>query len=57
MIDFAVDDVVAALDQERAGGAEIVGAVEDYDDGRFGWSVDPDGNKVELWQPKGGAQA
>jgi hypothetical protein len=27
-----------------------VGDVEAYDYGRFGWFVDPDGNKVELWQ-------
>lgn len=51
MINPVVDDVAAALDQVRAGGAEVVGKIEDYDYGRFGWFVDPDGNKVELWQP------
>jgi hypothetical protein len=30
-----------------------VGEVETYDFGRFGWFVDPEGNKVELWQPAG----
>jgi predicted enzyme related to lactoylglutathione lyase len=51
MINLIVDDLDGALAQVRAGGAEIVGAVERYDYGRFGWFVDPDGNKVELWQP------
>ncbi len=57
MINLIVDDVDAALAQVREGGAEITGAVEQYDYGRFGWFVDPDGNKVELWQlPKAGAE-
>jgi predicted enzyme related to lactoylglutathione lyase len=44
------DDLDGALAQVREGGAQVVGA-ESYDYGRFGWFVDPDGNKVELWQP------
>jgi predicted enzyme related to lactoylglutathione lyase len=39
----------------REGGAEIVGDVESYEYGSFGWFLDPDGNKVELWQPPAGA--
>jgi predicted enzyme related to lactoylglutathione lyase len=57
MINLIVDDVDAALAQVREGGAQIAGAVEQYDYGRFGWFVDPDGNKVELWQlPEAGAE-
>ncbi len=41
----------AALQQVADGGGEIVGEVEKYDFGKFGWFIDPDGNKVELWQP------
>jgi predicted enzyme related to lactoylglutathione lyase len=52
MINLIVDDLDGALAQVRAGGGEIVGAIEDYDYGRFGWFLDPDGNKVELWQPR-----
>jgi predicted enzyme related to lactoylglutathione lyase len=50
MFNLIVDDVDGALAQVREGGAEIVGAIEQHDYGRFGWFVDPDGNKVELWQ-------
>jgi predicted enzyme related to lactoylglutathione lyase len=52
MINLVVDDLDAALEQVRRGGAQIVGAVESYDNGRFGWFIDPDGNKVELWEPR-----
>lgn len=51
MINLVVDDVDAALAQVKAAGGEPVGGIEDYDYGRFGWFLDPDGNKVELWQP------
>jgi predicted enzyme related to lactoylglutathione lyase len=51
MLNFVVDDVDAALRQIAAGGAKVIGNVEQYDYGRFGWFVDPDGNKIELWQP------
>jgi predicted enzyme related to lactoylglutathione lyase len=50
MINFLVDDVEAALDQVVAAGGKAVGKVRDYPYGRFGWFLDPDGNKVELWQ-------
>ncbi|HZT78022.1 MAG TPA: VOC family protein [Vicinamibacterales bacterium] len=52
MINLVVDDLDAALAQVKDGGAEIVGAVQEADYGRFGWFIDPDGNKIELWQPK-----
>jgi len=51
MFNLVVDDLEGALHQVQAGGAELVGDVEQYDYGRFGWFIDPDGNKVELWEP------
>jgi predicted enzyme related to lactoylglutathione lyase len=48
-----VDDLDGALAQVARGGAEIVGNVEEFEYGRFGWFLDPDGNKVELWEPAG----
>jgi predicted enzyme related to lactoylglutathione lyase len=37
--------------QLRAGGVEIVGAPESHENGKFAWIMDPEGNKVELWEP------
>jgi predicted enzyme related to lactoylglutathione lyase len=51
MVNFVVDDVDGALEQVVAAGGKAVGSVRDYPYGRFGWFLDPDGNKVELWQP------
>jgi len=52
MFNLVVDDLEGALRQVEKGGAELVGDVESYDFGSFGWFIDPDGNKVELWQPR-----
>jgi predicted enzyme related to lactoylglutathione lyase len=51
MINLVVDDLEQALEQVRQGGGQIVGDAQHYDYGSFGWFLDPDGNKVELWQP------
>jgi predicted enzyme related to lactoylglutathione lyase len=50
MINLVVDDLDAALANVLAGGAEVLPDREEHDYGRFGWFVDPDGNRVELWQ-------
>lgn len=52
MFNLIVDDLDGALTQVRAGGAEIVGDIETCENGRFGWFMDPEGNKVELWEPR-----
>jgi predicted enzyme related to lactoylglutathione lyase len=51
MFNLIVDDVEEAIKQVKEGGAEIVGEVQKFDYGSFGWFMDPDGNKVELWEP------
>jgi len=51
MINLVVEDLDAALENVAAGGAEVLEEREDHDFGRFGWFVDPDGNRVELWEP------
>lgn len=53
MMNLIIDDLEGALSQVAEGGAEIVGEIEEYDYGRFGWFIDPAGTKVELWQPPG----
>ena len=51
MINYRVDDLDALLAQLRADGVEIVGEPQSDFNGKFAWIMDPDGNKVELWQP------
>lgn len=54
MINYRVDDLDAMLQQLRGAGVEVIDKVEDSDYGRFGWAVDIDGNRFELWQPPAG---
>ena len=51
MFNLVVDDLEEALSQVKQGGAQLIGEIEAYEFGRFGWFMDPEGNKVELWQP------
>jgi predicted enzyme related to lactoylglutathione lyase len=51
MVNYRVDDLDAMLVQLRAAGAEVDEKVEEQEFGRFGWAVDPEGNRIELWQP------
>jgi len=52
MINYRVDDLDALLEQLRAGGVAIVQGPDADENGKFAWIMDPDGNKVELWEPK-----
>ena len=52
MFNLIVDDLDEALKQVEEGGASIHGQSIEEGLGAFGWFVDPDGNKVELWQPE-----
>lgn len=51
MFNLIVDNLEEALKQVKEGGAEVVGEIEKMEYGSFGWFMDPDGNKVELWEP------
>lgn len=51
MLNFRVGDLDAMLEQLRNAGVEVTDEVMDHPYGRFGWCTDPDGNRVELWQP------
>jgi predicted enzyme related to lactoylglutathione lyase len=53
MVNLRVDDLDAVLETLRAAGADIDPKREDHDYGRFAWFSDPEGNRVELWQPPG----
>lgn len=56
MVNYAVDDLDAIAARLRARGVEILKRVDDDPNGRFAWILDPEGNKVELWEPKKAAQ-
>lgn len=51
MINYRVDDMAGMLAQLRAGGVDILKGPESHENGKFAWIMDPEGNKVELWQP------
>ena len=52
MLNFRVRDLDAMLAQLRAKGADVAKETQDMEGvGRFGWVTDPEGNRVELWQP------
>lgn len=52
MMNFRVDNLAALLEVLKEEGVTIVGEMESYDYGNFGWILDPEGNKIELWEPK-----
>jgi predicted enzyme related to lactoylglutathione lyase len=51
MLNFQVDDVNAILDRLAAAGIAVDAKREQHEYGRFGWFTDPEGNRVELWEP------
>jgi len=51
MVNYIVDDLEAFLARCAENGVRIDSKREDYDYGRFAWIYDPDGNKIELWEP------
>ena len=51
MVNFRVRDLDAMLDQLRAAGVAVYDQVHELEFGRFGWAVDVEGNRFELWEP------
>jgi len=54
MINYRVDDLAAVLEALRAEGCNVEDKADDSEFGKFGWVIDPEGNRVELWQPPPG---
>ncbi|CAM3864614.1 VOC family protein [Litorimonas haliclonae] len=50
MINLQVEDVPALIERAKTGGAEILGEIEPTEYGTFGWFIDPEGYKIELWE-------
>lgn len=55
MVNYRVRDLGAMLAQLREAGVEVDEHVEEHEFGRFGWAVDPEGNRFELWEPPMGS--
>ena len=52
MVNFRVADLDALLAALRSEGCDVVGEPQVSEQGKFGWVMDPEGNKIELWQPQ-----
>jgi predicted enzyme related to lactoylglutathione lyase len=52
MINYRVDDLEAMVDQLTAASVDILKGPEYHENGAFAWVLDPEGNKIELWEPK-----
>lgn len=52
MINYAVDDMDAMLARLKAKDVKIIKRDDSDPNGRFAWILDPEGNKIELWEPK-----
>jgi catechol 2,3-dioxygenase-like lactoylglutathione lyase family enzyme len=54
MINYRVEDLHAVLTALRTEGVTVEEKVDESEYGKFGWVIDPEGNKLELWQPPAG---
>jgi predicted enzyme related to lactoylglutathione lyase len=51
MINFRVDNVTELVNSLRSAGCQVLDEIQESEYGKFGWVIDPEGNKIELWQP------
>ncbi|MBS1584509.1 MAG: VOC family protein [Bacteroidetes bacterium] len=51
MFNYRVENLEELMESLKQEGVQIVGGPENTDYGKFGWILDPEGNKIELWQP------
>lgn len=51
MVNYRVDNLDELLEQLKRNGVEILKGPDSEENGKFAWIMDPDGNKVELWEP------
>ncbi len=54
MVNYRVADLHALVRELRAEGCHVLDKTDDSEYGKFGWVIDPEGNKVELWEPPAG---
>jgi predicted enzyme related to lactoylglutathione lyase len=52
MINYRVDNLAEMIAELKSAGVTIHEDIQKHENGKFAWIIDPDGNKVELWEPK-----
>lgn len=55
MVNYRVEDLHALMAALRDEGVQIEGEIQESEYGKFGWVMDPEGNKLELWEPPAGS--
>lgn len=51
MLNYRVDNLVELLSTLKEEGVQVLGEIQEFPYGKFGWILDPEGNKIELWEP------
>ncbi|CAI8414479.1 MAG: Uncharacterised protein [Formosa sp. Hel3_A1_48] len=51
MVNYRVDNLSDLVTSLQASGVELIGEIQEFDYGKFAWIMDPDGHKIELWEP------
>lgn len=51
ILNYRADNSDALLEVLKTEGVRVAGELESYESGKFGWILDPEGNKIELWEP------
>ena len=51
MINYRVDDLLGLVKALKEEGCHVLDRIDESEHGKFAWVMDPEGNKVELWQP------
>ena len=54
MVNYRVEDLAAVLAALRAEGCKVDDKIDESEYGKFGWVMDPEDNRIELWQPPAG---
>lgn len=52
MINYRIDDMAGMIKQLTDAGIDLLKEPESHENGKFAWIADPEGNKIELWEPK-----
>jgi len=51
MVNYRVENLEELLKVLKDEGVTVVGEMQEFEYGKFGWILDPEGNKIELWEP------